>query len=134
MPPIGLSKDAEPTDNLRNDGLLTFTLTLSGPALSVRLWDPLPTNVVYVPGSLTPPAVYSPTAHAVIWHGVLPTDTAQIFHFRVTPALTGTARPMLALPIFNVASLTETMSATHVSAAVMVNGLRVYLPLAFRSP
>ncbi len=143
-PPFTLRKQAVPGDNLRNNGILTYTLTLYGPDLHLRLQDPLPPSVRYVSGSLTdttgsvsgtlalPAAVYSPTAHAILWEGTLPTDTVEVIRFRVTPSITGMASLSLALPIVNTAWLTATESGRSVSATVIVNGYYVYLPVVVR--
>jgi hypothetical protein len=132
FPPLSLSKRATPDEGLRNNGVLTYTLVLSGPGLNVRLWDPLPVNVQYVVGSVTPPATYSPTVEAVIWQGVLPTDMVQVIRFQVTPGITGTGSLDLARPIINTAWLTDTEHGTSVLATVIVNGWRIYLPLVLR--
>jgi hypothetical protein len=101
--------------------------------LKVRLWDPLPDNLRYVPTSLTstitPAVVYSPTTRAVVWQGTLPTDTLQVIQFQVTPGLTGTGSLDLAPHIINTAWLTDTESGASVSATAVINGRRVYLPL-----
>ncbi len=135
FPPFALHKQATPDDSLRNNKSLTYTLTLFGPGLHVRLWDPLPDAVHYVTnsitGSLALPAVYSPTAHAGTWQGTLPTDTVQVIRFQVTTGITGTAGS-LALPIVNTAWLTDTENGRVISDMVIVNGKRVYLPLALR--
>jgi hypothetical protein len=145
-PPFYLRKQATPEDGLRNNDILTYTLTISGPGLNVRLWDPLPPLVHYVPGSITdtighisgtlvlPAAVYSPTAHAVLWEGTLPTDTVEVIRFQVTPGITGTGSLSLSLPIVNTAWLTDTESGWSVSATVIVNGYYLNLPLILRQP
>jgi hypothetical protein len=144
-PPFYLRKQASPGDNLRNDEPLTYTLTLSGPGLNVRLWDPLPPSVRYVLDSITdtighisgtlalPAAVYSPTAHAILWEGTLLTDTVDVIRFQVTPGITGTGSLSLSLPIVNTAWLTATESGRSVSATVIVNGYHLYLPLVVRN-
>jgi len=132
MPSPLLHKQATPSDGLRNNDTLTYTLTLSGPGLSVRLWDPLPANVHYITASITPPAVYSPTVRAIVWQGTLPTDTVQVVRFQVTPGITGTGALSLSQPIVNTAWLTDTYSGFGVSATVIVNGQRIYLPLVLR--
>jgi hypothetical protein len=136
FPSLSLYKRAVPSDNVRNNEALTYTLTLSGPGLSVRLWDPLPPNARYVSGSLTgtvaPPAVYSPTVKAVIWQGVLPTDSAQLVSFKVTPGITGTAVLSLSLPIVNTAWLFDIGSNRSAVATAIVNSWRAYLPLMTR--
>ncbi len=134
--PLSLDKQATPGNGLHNNDILTYTLTLYGPGLSVRLWDPLPPNARYVSGSISgtlalPAAVYSPTVHAVMWEGRLPTDTVEVISFQVTPGITGTAS--LALPIVNTAWLTATESGRSVSDTVIVNGYYLYLPLTLRS-
>jgi uncharacterized repeat protein (TIGR01451 family) len=136
MPPLSLDKRATPRDGLRNNDTLTYTLTLSGPGLSVRLWDALPAAVNYVSdsitGTVTPPAIYSPTVRAAVWQGTLPTGTVEIIRFQVTPGITGTGSLSLALPIVNTAWLTDTVYGRSVSSTVIVNGWRVYLPLVIR--
>ncbi len=143
--PLSLDKQATPSDDLRNDDTLTYTLTLYGPGLHVRLRDSLPPSVRYVPGSITdtigsvsgtlvlPAAVYSPTAHAILWEGTLPTDTVEVIRFQVTPGITGTGSLSLSLPIINTAWLTATESGRSVSSRVVVNGWHIYLPLVMRS-
>ena len=140
MPPLLLEKQATHSDGLRNNDTLTYTLTLSGSGQTVRLWDPLPANVCYITNSitstLTPPAVYSPTVEAVLWEGTLPTDTAQVVRFQVTPGITGTGAFSLSQPIANTAQLivmAGTESDRSVSATAIVNGWRVYLPLVVRN-
>jgi hypothetical protein len=132
-----LDKGATPVDGLRNNATLTYTLTLSGPGLSVRLRDSLPAAVRYISASITstvtPAAVYSSTVNAVVWQGTLPTDTAQVIRFQVTPGVTGTGSLDLALPIVNTAWLTDTENGRSVSATVIVNGHRLCLPLAARN-
>jgi uncharacterized repeat protein (TIGR01451 family) len=143
-PPLSLGKRAAPGDGLYNNDTLTYTLILSGPGLNVCLWDPLPPSVRYISGSITdtiasisgtvalPAAVYSPTAHAVLWKGTLPTDTVEVIRFQVTPGITGTGSLSLSLPIVNTAWLTATESGRSVSATVIVNGWHLYLPLMLR--
>jgi hypothetical protein len=137
MPPLVLDKQAAPRDGLCNNDALTYALILSGPGLSVRLWDPLPSSVHYISSSITsaisPAAVYSPTAHAVVWQGALPTDTAQTIRLQVTLGITGTEAFSLSQPIVNTAWLTETMSGMGSSATVIVNGWHFHLPLVMRS-
>lgn len=132
MPSLSLDKQAEPRDGLRNNETLTYTLTLSGHDLNVRLWDPLPATVRYVTGSLTPPAIYDPTTRAVTWQGTLPTDAAQVIRFQVTPDTTGSEAMALSQPIVNTAWLTDTDSGKRVSATVIVNGWRAHMPLMMR--
>jgi hypothetical protein len=136
VPAISLDKQAMPSYGLRNNESLTYTLTFSGPGLSVRLWDPLPPSVRYVPGSITgtvtPSAVYSPTARAIVWEGTLPTDTVQVVRFQVTPGVTGTGSLSLLLPVANTAWLTDMGSGVSTSATAIVNGRYVYLPLVVR--
>ncbi len=129
--PLFLDKRATPRDGLRGGDTLTYTLTLSGPGLDVRLWDTLPSGVQYITASLTgtvtPTAVYSPTTRAVFWEGTLPTNTVATVRFQVTPGLSGTAA--LSAPIVNRAWLTDTVFGRSVATTVIVNGWRVYLPL-----
>jgi hypothetical protein len=134
---VSLSKQATPNRDLRNDEVLTYTLVLAGSGKGLRLWDPLPEHVHYISDSLTgtvmPLAVYSPTARAVAWQGDLLANTVQTISFQVTPGITGSGSLSLSLPIVNTAWLTNTETGGGVSATVIVNGLRVYLPLIARS-
>jgi uncharacterized repeat protein (TIGR01451 family) len=142
LPPrFYLGKRATPTDGLRNNGNLTYTLAISGVGLNLRLWDPLSPLVRYVSGSITdtfgttsgtlalPAASYSPTAHAVVWQGVLPTGTLHTVQFRVTRGITGPGSLDLSLPVANTAWLTDTDSGWNISALAIVNGRYTYLPL-----
>ncbi|MCP4539926.1 MAG: hypothetical protein GY832_22530 [Chloroflexi bacterium] len=142
--PLSLNKQATLSGDLRNNDTLTYSLTLYGPGLQVRLRDPLPPSVSYVPGSITdtigiisgtltlPAAVYSPTAHAILWQGTLPTDTVEVIRFQVTPGITGTGSMSMSLPIVNTAWMTATESGRRVSSTVIVNGDYVYVPLILR--
>jgi hypothetical protein len=138
LPPLSLRKQAAPHQDLHNNDILTYTLTLSGPGLYVRLWDSLPDPVHYVSGSLTsdltPTVSYSPTLRAVVWEGTLPTDTVPTIRFQVTPGITGTGSLLLATPIINTAWLIDTKHGRSRRAMVIVNGDRLYLPLIIRSP
>jgi hypothetical protein len=99
-----------------------------GHNLTVRLVDPLPANVEYVPNSVTPPAVYSQTLRAITWQGMLPTDQDQVFRFQVTSS----ALLSPSIPIVNTAWLTDTEYNRRILAGAIVNGRRVYLPLMMR--
>jgi len=133
LPPLVLHKHVTPRDSVRNGDVMTYTLVFDGPGLDVRLWDPLPDLVRYVPGSLTstlsPTAVYSPTTHAVLWAGTLPLSAASQISFQVIPDMTGTLTLQLAPTIVNTAWLTDMVYGRHVSATAIVNGLRLYLPI-----
>ena len=118
-----------PLDGLHNNQTLTYTLSISGPGLSVELWDPLPASVQIITDSVSSPAIYSPVIRTVLWAGTLPTDTVQMIRFQVTPALSDTA---LSPPIVNTAWLTDTVYARLISSSTIVNGERLYLPLATR--
>jgi hypothetical protein len=137
-PPLFLGKQATPNDGVRNSDFLTYTLTISGAGLDVRLWDPLPTFVRCVSGSVTgtvtPAATYSPTAHAVVWAGRLPTNTVETIRFQVTPGITGTGSLSLSLPIVNTAWLINTESGRSVWATAIANGWHTYMPLVLRQP
>jgi hypothetical protein len=122
-----LDKQAAPRDSLHNNDTLTYTLILSGPAVSAQLWDPLPESVDYITGSVTSPAIYSPTARAIVWQGVLPTDTVQTIRFQVV--ITGSVPLSPSLPIVNTAWLTDTEHDIGTSATVIVNARHLYLPL-----
>jgi len=129
IPHLSLRKEAAPLDGLHNNQTLTYTLTISGPGLSVALRDPLPTGIQIITDSVTPPAVYSPAIRTVLWKGTLPTDTTQIIYFQVTPALSDTA---LSPPILNTVWLTDTTYTRLISSSTIVNGWRFNLPLVMR--
>jgi hypothetical protein len=105
---------------------LTYTLALSGPGLRVRLWDPLPPSLRYVPGSLdgnvTPAAVYDPSTHAIVWRGTLPSDAEGRVCFQVAPRASGAESLVLLLPIVNTAWLTDEESGRSIWATLIVNG------------
>jgi hypothetical protein len=132
LSPIAIEQAAAPRDGLSMTNTLTFTLTLSGPGVNARLWDPLPSNVEYIPGSVTAPAVYSSTARAIMWQGILPTDTVQVVHFMVIPSATVTSGQSLSPVIINTAWLTDTEYNRTVSAISIINGWYLYLPLVRR--
>jgi hypothetical protein len=131
-----LDKEAVPRDGLHIGDTLTYTLTLSGSGVSARLWDPLPTTVQYITDSITstlsPPTIYSHTVHAIVWQGTLPTDTVSIACFQVTPRISATGVLSLSPAIINTAWLTDTEYGRSVSATVIVNGSRAYLPQTMR--
>jgi uncharacterized repeat protein (TIGR01451 family) len=114
---------------LRNNGTLTFTLTLSGTGLNVVLWDPLPESVNYVEGSLTEPAWFDHQANAIAWQGTLPSDSPLTVRFQVTPTISGTDPLSLAETIVNTAWMTDTDNDRSIVASVAVNAHRAYLPL-----
>jgi hypothetical protein len=123
-PFLSLDKSATPDHDLQNGDTLSYTLSLFGSGLEVRLWDPLPPSLRYVPGSLsgsvTPDAAYDPIAHAVVWQGVLPIEAAQQVSFQVTVNVGGAGSLSLRVPIVNTAWLTSTESGIGVSDSVSV--------------
>jgi uncharacterized repeat protein (TIGR01451 family) len=135
-PPLFLDKQASPSDGVHNGDLVTYTLTISARGLNVRVWDPLPPLVHYVPNTITstvaPAAVYSPTAHAIAWHGWLSTSTVQTIRFQVTPGITGTGSLDLSLPIVNTVWVTSTERQRTVRSTAIVNGHHLYLPISMR--
>jgi hypothetical protein len=124
-PLIALDKNVRTGHDLQNGDTLTYTLRLFGSGLEVRLWDPLPPVVSYVPGSLsgnvTPAASYDPIAHAIVWQGVLTSEAAQEVSFQVLVDAGGTGSLTLHTPIVNTAWLTSTASGTGVSDSVSVD-------------
>jgi hypothetical protein len=130
-----LDKQASPVDGVEVEDSVTYTLTVSGPGLSLQLLDSLPDSVRFVSGSLStdilPAAVYSPTAHAISWQGTLISDTVQMIQFQVTP-IEEAPESSLSAPIVNTAWLTDVTSNQSVSATVIVNSKRSYLPLLMR--
>lgn len=132
LSPLAIDQVATPRDGLSISDTLTVTLTLFGPGVNARLWDPLPANVEYIPGSVTAPAVYSSTAKAIVWQGTLPTETVQIIQFRITPSATIADGQSLSPVIINTAWLLDTEYNRTVSAITIVNGWYQYLPLVRR--
>lgn len=128
LPLLALEKEASPLENVPVGEPLTFTLTLTGSDAPVELLDPLPGHVAYLTGTLTPPAVYSPSLHAVLWQGVL-TDTGQVFQYQVMPTVGQTGDPALSIPIVNSAWLTDTLYNRAAFDMVIVNGWRLSLPV-----
>jgi uncharacterized repeat protein (TIGR01451 family) len=124
-PFLSLDEQSYPRTGVSSGETVTYTLALYGPGLEVLLVDPLPAGVAYVAGSLTPPAIYNPTSNAIVWHGILPTDTSQIVSFQVTLTLSGT-------PLANTAWLTDVASRVVVSSTAIVNARRQYLPVVWR--
>ena len=135
-PPLSLGKHAEPSNGLHTGDAVTYTLVLSGPGLSVRLWDPLPNGVRYVSDSITSPLapapVYSPAGRGVVWQGTLPTHTAQTVRFQVALGVAGTGSLLMAPPIANTAWLADPQNQRSVWAVAVINGQHVYLPLVAR--
>jgi hypothetical protein len=133
---LSLHKEATPGQGVAVGQPVTFTLTAIGPGLAAELWDPLPANVALVSGTLTgtlePAPVYSPTAHAVGWHGTLPLTQGQVITFRVTPVSSGTGTLVGAPPFANTVWLREVPKGGWISSTVIVNELRFYLPLVAR--
>lgn len=116
-----LDKHASPQCIVSKRPVLTYTVALTGPGENLRLWDPLPNNTVYIPGSLTgtvtPPASYSPTDRAVIWEGDVPADTVQTITFQVIPDIPS---PLISIPVVNTAQLTDTVTGKNISATAIV--------------
>jgi hypothetical protein len=135
LPPLTLDKQATPGDGVQAGAAVTYTLTLAGGGANAELWDPLPDAVSYVNGTLTgtvtPAAMYSPTAHAVLWAGVLPTDTVQTVQFQTTMIST-TADLSSPAAIVNTAWLTDATHSRSVTATFTVNARRAYLPVLLR--
>ncbi len=129
--PMALSKEAEPQTGLHQGDTLNYTLTLDAPGLHVSLWDPLLPGISYVSDSISstllPVAVYSPSINAVIWEGTLPNSNTQTIHFQVIA--NGLDTGSLSLPIANTAWLTDTDNFRSLSAIVIVNGAKSYLPI-----
>jgi uncharacterized repeat protein (TIGR01451 family) len=124
LPPLQLSLQAEPLDGLQVGDTVTFTLSLGSPGLTVTLTDMLPPGLTCVPGSLggtvTPAPTYDPTTQTIEWQGMLPESAA--ITFQTTVARQGA--------LVNMATLTDSSYSRTVSATVILNAWRVYLPLA----
>jgi len=129
LSPLLLSVQAQPDTLLQANDVLTYTLALMGAGVDAVMINPLPPTLSYITGSVTSPAVYSPTLHAILWQGTLPTATAQIIQFQATANISDTTPPTV---IYNAAWLTDTLMARSVSAASIVNGYRMYVPLVNR--
>ncbi len=127
LPPLTLSKRARPVDGLQAGHAVTLTLDLGSAGLTAAFYDPLPAGLTYVPGSLTgtvsPAPTYDAGQGAVRWQGALGSPP-QTITFRAT---LDTAQS-----IVNRAWLTDTVHARTVSAAVILNPRRVYLPVVVK--
>jgi uncharacterized repeat protein (TIGR01451 family) len=124
LPPLMLAKRASPVEGLHAGDVVTFTLELGSAGLDVTFRDPLPSGLAFVPGSLTgtvsPVPTYDAGQGAVLWQGTLLAGP-QVITFQTT---LDTARSLV-----NTAWLTDTANLRTVSAAVILNPERVYLPL-----
>jgi len=127
--PFSLNQHVEPALEVRANEVITYSFVLNGAGLEAEFSDPLPPTLTYVAGSVTPPAVYSPTLHAILWQGTLPTTTVQTIQFQATANISDTTPSAV---IYNTAWLTDQGTAQSVSASSMVNGYRMYLPLVNR--
>lgn len=135
LPALTLAKGATPDAGVAGGATITYTLALAGSGLAAQFWDPLPAAVAFVPGSLTgtvtPAAVYSPAARAVVWTGQILTNTVPTIQFQVT--VIGASEPLSPTqPIINTAWLTDTAHQRAVTATNIVNAKRVFLPVTSR--
>ncbi len=124
--PLALDTAVSPIAEVQADDIMTYTLTFSAPELNVQFWNPLPDTMTYITGTLTTPAVYSPTAHAISWQGTLLANEDMTFQFQATSALSGTE---LIPPLVNTTWLTETTTGEGISRTQIVNGKLRWLPI-----
>jgi hypothetical protein len=135
-PEIQLTKNAAPRVNVHNGDRLTYTLTFFGSAQNARLWDPLPTEVTYVldtlTGTVSPPAEYVSSSHAIRWEGTPPTTTEAVVQFQVEARAGGS---IMLMPSFvNTAWLRDTRTGLGSIATAIVNGKEaLYLPVMLRT-
>ncbi|MCL4262554.1 MAG: hypothetical protein KJ069_05040 [Anaerolineae bacterium] len=124
--PLALHTTVSPMAEVTANDIMTYTITISAPNLNVQLWDPLSEAMTYITGTLTAPAVYSPTAHAISWQGTLLANEDMTFQFQATSALSGTE---LIPPLVNTTWLTETTTGEGISRTQIVNGKLRWLPI-----
>ncbi len=135
-PVAQITKTVTPVYDVHNNDVLTYSIRFKSPGLASSLWDPMPAGITYIEGSITstlsPPAVYSSTSHAIVWDGTLPTKTVGTVQFQATLGITGEDSMHLAPLIINTAWLTVTEMGYGLSASAIVNPLAIYLPLVLR--
>lgn len=126
-----MSTETSSKDNILIGDTFTYTLTFSGPdEHESMLLAPLPDNALYVANSVTAPAIYSPTARAIVWQGSLYTVPTTITY---QVSLTDTIGSLTPTPtIISTAWLTDTAYSKVISVTTIVNGEYVYLPLLMR--
>ncbi len=125
VPTLGLSLRVTPI-NAATGSPVTYTLTLEGAGVTVELRAPLPAGMRYITGSVTAPAVYSPTLNAVLWSGTIPADAGKLtFRYQARLEETNT------LPIVATAWLTDTYGRSETSTAIL-NGRHLFLPAVVR--
>jgi uncharacterized repeat protein (TIGR01451 family) len=115
---------------VRPGDVITYTITMSntGPgSLDVTMTDALPYGVLFVPGSLTPGAIYA--AGQVTWSGTLGVGASKEIVFRVEVVEPGTGGP---LPIVNQACVNGGTGMVC-SSVTTVSNWPVYLPIILRS-
>ncbi len=125
LPRLGLSLRVTPW-NAATGSPVTYTLTLEGAGLTVQLHAPLPAGMRYITGSVTAPAVYSPTLNAVVWSGTMPADAG-----RLTLRYQARLEETNTMPIVATAWLTDTYGRSETSTAVL-NGRHLFLPAVMR--
>jgi uncharacterized repeat protein (TIGR01451 family) len=129
--PLELSKTAFPQNEVANGEIVTYTLKFSGPNHTAILIDQLPDGIEYVPNSITPPAIYSPTIRSIIWEGVVTIDPVQEVSFNATVVTDTVEYPV----IVNTALLTDQdYEDKSVSSVSIVNGWEIFLPIVSKSP
>jgi hypothetical protein len=133
--PLLVEKRAEPREGVEPGATVTYTLKMSGPGLSVRLLDPLPDLVEYVPGSISsagaPGAVYSPTLRAITWQGELSESTATIrFQVKLVELEPGSGVPPPV--VVNTVWVFEDLTGARAEASASFNGWSIYLPVVSR--
>lgn len=131
LPVMSLAMQAAPDAGLQSGDVFTYTLTISAPDLSVQLSNPLPPNVAYVSGSISPStAVYDGSDHAISWQGDV-SDSGQVVSFAVRLKDSAGAPPLSSL-VVNTAWLTDETFNRKISATLIVNGQVTYLPIVMR--
>ena len=118
--PFSVNKQIMSTGDVHNNSILTFTLSLAGTGYDASLFDPLPSTIQYIPGSitttLTPTPIYSDSIGTILWHGTLPTYTLSSISFQVVAGITGTGALSVPVPIVNIAWLTDTATGLSISS------------------
>jgi hypothetical protein len=133
--PLLVEKRAEPRESVEPGATVTYTLKVSGPGLSVRVFDPLPDLVEYVPGSISsagaPGAAYDPSLRAITWQGELD-DSAATIRFRVKLAGLEPGSGVPSPVVVNTVWVFEDRTGARAEASASFNDWSIFLPVVSR--
>jgi hypothetical protein len=143
MPGLRFRLQASPTDNVSAGAAVTHTMTLSASMpWEGRVMIPVPVGTQWISDSLTstlsPAPVFSPTANAIVWQGIAPTNTMGTIGYAIAPTTTlveasdAMNANAVAPPFVSTAKLSWPGYAYGVTRKVIINGLVIHLPLSVR--